>query len=501
VRRSLAGGTAVEETIISQRKAKADALRALGDDPYANDFRVTHLAADLLTEHADKDAETLEAAALAVAVAGRVMAVRRMGKVVFLVVLDRSTQIQVNLFQNELPELDFQRLEHLDVGDIVGVGGVMMRTRKGELSVKARSFRVLTKTLRPLPEKWHGLTDVAVRYRQRYVDLIVNEETRRTFQARSRIVSYIRRFFEDRDYLEVETPMLASLYGGAAARPFVTHNNALDMKLYLRIAPELALKRLVVGGLHRVFELNKNFRNEGVSTRHNPEFTALEFYEAFANYEDLMNLTETLLEGLCTHMHGTAAIPYGEHTLSFEKPFRRLSVYQGLVEHAGIPEGDVENREVLLAAAARYEIGKTEQMPLGYLQMAVFEAAAEHLLIQPTFVTDFPLDVSPLSRKKDSNPRLVDRFELYVAGREIANAFSELNDPVDQYERFDAQAQNREKGDDEAHPMDEDFIRALEFGMPPTAGEGIGIDRLVMLMTNSPSIRDVLFFPLMRPEG
>jgi lysyl-tRNA synthetase class 2 len=331
---------------------------------------------------------------------------------------------------------------------------------------------------------------------QRYVDLIVNEETRRTFQARSRIVSYIRRFFEDRDYLEVETPMLASLYGGAAARPFVTHNNALDMKLYLRIAPELALKRLVVGGLHRVFELNKNFRNEGVSTRHNPEFTALEFYEAFANYEDLMNLTETLLEGLCTHMHGTAAIPYGEHTLSFEKPFRRLSVYQGLVEHAGIPEGDVENREVLLAAAARYEIGKTEQMPLGYLQMAVFEAAAEHLLIQPTFVTDFPLDVSPLSRKKDSNPRLVDRFELYVAGREIANAFSELNDPVDQYERFDAQAQNREKGDDEAHPMDEDFIRALEFGMPPTAGEGIGIDRLVMLMTNSPSIRDVLFFPL-----
>ena len=492
----------MEETIISQRRAKADALRALGDDPYANDFRVTHLAATLLTEHADTVAETLEAAAHSVAIAGRVMAIRRMGKVVFLVLLDRSGQLQANLFQNELPELDFVRLEHLDLGDIVGVTGVMMRTRKGELSIRARGFRVLTKSLRPLPEKWHGLTDVAVRYRQRYVDLIVNDEVRRTFQARSRIVSFIRRFFEDRDYLEVETPMLQSIYGGAAARPFTTHHNSLDLKLFLRIAPELNLKRLVVGGLHRVFELNKNFRNEGVSTQHNPEFTALEFYEAFATYEDLMDLTETLLSDLCTHLHGSAVIPYGDHTLSFEKPFRRLSVYQGLVEHAGVAPADVENREALLAAAERLHVAKTDKMPLGYLQMAIFEAAAEHLLIQPTFVTDFPLDVSPLSRKKDANPHLVDRFELYVAGREIANAFSELNDPIDQHERFAAQVAHREAdGDDEAHPMDEDFVRALEFGLPPTAGEGIGIDRLVMLMTNSPSIRDVLFFPLMRPEG
>jgi len=491
----------VEDTIISQRKAKAEALRALGDQPYANDFTVTDTADAVLSAHGEKSAEVLDAAPIPVALGGRVMAIRRMGKVVFLVILDRSGQIQANLFQDQLSESDFQRLELLDVGDIVGVGGTMMRTRKGELSVKATRFRILTKTLRPLPEKWHGLTDVAVRYRQRYVDLIVNDDVRRTFQARSRIVSYIRRFFEDRDYLEVETPMLQSLYGGAAARPFVTHHNSLDMKLYLRIAPELNLKRLVVGGLHRVFELNKNFRNEGVSTQHNPEFTALEFYEAFATYEDLMALTETLLEGLTLHLHGQTKIAHGEHELEFARPFRRLSVYQGLIEHAGIPADQVNDRAALLAAAARLEVAKAEKMPLGYLQMAVFEAAAEHLLIQPTFVTDFPLDVSPLSRKKDTDPRLVDRFELYIAGREIANAFSELNDPVDQHERFAAQATHREQGDDEAHPMDEDFVRALEYGLPPTAGEGIGIDRLVMLMTNSPSIRDVLFFPLMRPEG
>ena len=491
----------MEDTIITQRRAKADALRARGDHPYANDFRVTHTAEALATAHEKDDLETLDRLAVQVAIGGRVMAIRRMGKIVFLVIQDRSGTLQANLFQDQLAESDFQRLELLDVGDFVGVEGLMMRTRRGELSIKARALRILTKSLRPLPEKWHGLTDVAQRYRQRYVDLIVNDDVRQTFKTRSRIVSQIRRYFEDRDYLEVETPMLASLYGGAAARPFVTHHNTLDMKLFLRIAPELNLKRLVVGGLHRVFEMNKNFRNEGVSTQHNPEFTSLEFYEAFATYEDLIERTEELLHGLCVALHGKEEIAYGEHTLSFARPFKRLPVYQGLIDHAGIPAADVENREVLLEAAARLHVTKTEKMPLGYLQMAIFEAAAEHLLIQPTFVTDFPLDVSPLSRKKDANPRLVDRFELYAAGREIANAFSELNDPVDQYERFAAQVDNRDAGDEEAHPMDEDFVRALEYGMPPTAGCGIGIDRLVMLLTNSSSIRDVLFFPLMRPEG
>ena len=400
-----------------------------------------------------------------------------------------------------MPQLDLERLELLDVGDIVGVEGRMMRTRRGELSVKASSFRILTKSLRPLPEKWHGLTDTETRYRQRYLDLIVNDEVRETFKIRSRIVSYLRRFFEDRDYLEVETPMLQPTYGGAAAKPFTTHHNSLDMKLYLRIAPELNLKRLVVGGLHRVFEINKNFRNEGISTRHNPEFTALEWYEAFANYEHLMAQTEELLLGLCEHIHGRDHVTLGGETLSFARPFRRLSVYDGLIQYAGVAPAEVEDHEALLVVAQGLHIGKAATMSLGYLQMAIFEATAEASLVQPTFVTDFPLDVSPLSRKKESNPRLVDRFELYVAGREIANGFSELNDPIDQRDRFSGQETQRAHGDEEAHPMDDDFIRALEYGMPPTGGEGIGVDRLVMLLTDSPSIRDVLFFPLLRPEA
>ncbi len=491
----------MEDSIISQRKAKADALRDRGDHPYANDFCPTHIAEDLKARHAEHDLERLEALDVQVSVGGRVMAIRRMGKIVFLVLTDRSGQVQVNLFQDAVPQLDLERLELLDVGDIVGVEGRMMRTRRGELSVKASSFRILTKSLRPLPEKWHGLTDTETRYRQRYLDLIVNDEVRETFKIRSRIVSYLRRFFEDRDYLEVETPMLQPTYGGAAAKPFTTHHNSLDMKLYLRIAPELNLKRLVVGGLHRVFEINKNFRNEGISTRHNPEFTALEWYEAFANYEHLMAQTEELLLGLCEHIHGRDHVTLGGETLSFARPFRRLSVYDGLIQYAGVAPAEVEDHEALLVVAQGLHIGKAATMSLGYLQMAIFEATAEASLVQPTFVTDFPLDVSPLSRKKESNPRLVDRFELYVAGREIANGFSELNDPIDQRDRFSGQETQRAHGDEEAHPMDDDFIRALEYGMPPTGGEGIGVDRLVMLLTDSPSIRDVLFFPLLRPEA
>jgi lysyl-tRNA synthetase class 2 len=490
----------MEETIIEQRKAKADALRARGENPYANDFRVTHLAADLHATFGETAADALEAGDDDVAVGGRVMAVRSFGKVVFVVLADRSGRIQANLFKNELPEDDWTRLEQLDVGDIVGVGGGMMRTRAGELSIKAKAFRILTKALRPLPEKWAGLTDVAVRYRQRYVDLIANDEVRETFRTRSKVVSFIRRFFEERDFLEVETPILQPIYGGAAAKPFRTHHNTLDMQLFLRIAPELNLKRLVVGGLHRVFELNRCFRNEGISTQHNPEFTMLEFYQAFATYEDLIRLTEELLEGVCRHLHGKPELTYGEHTINFQGPFARLPVFEGLTKYAGVPEGKVRDREALLEAAHRLHIADAAKLSLGKLQMEVFEAASEPHLVQPTFVTDFPLEVSPLSRRKDAEPDLVDRFELYVAGREIANAFSELNDPVDQRERFLAQVRERAAGDEEAHPMDEDYVRALEYGLPPTAGQGIGIDRLVMLLTNSPSIRDVVFFPLLRPE-
>jgi len=490
----------VEETIIATRAAKADALRERGENPYANDFEVTHLASDLARDHADHDGDALEAGSYSVAVGGRVMAYRSFGKVVFAVLADRSGRVQVNFFKNALDDGEWGRLDLVDVGDIIGVQGTMMRTRKGELSVQVTSWRVLTKSLRPLPEKWHGLTDVATRYRQRYVDLIVNDEVREVFRIRSRMLSFMRRFFEDRDFLEVETPMLQPIYGGATARPFETHHNSLDMKLFLRVAPELNLKRLVVGGLHRVFEINRCFRNEGVSTQHNPEFTSVEFYWAFATYEDLMRLTEALLSSLCEHLHGTTEIAYGEHTLDFSAPFRRLSVYDGLVEYAGLAADQVGDRAALVEAAHRFNVPKADVLPLGYLQMEVFEAAAEAHLIQPTFVTDFPLAVSPLSRRKDADPDLVDRFELYIGGNELCNAFSELNDPIDQRQRFEDQVAQRDAGDEEAHPMDDDFVRALEYGMPPTAGWGLGVDRLAMLLTNSPSIRDVIFFPLLRPE-
>ena len=489
------------ERLVEERRAKAEQMRADGHNPFANDFEVTDLTATLIERCGELDAEALESAKVTARLGGRLMAFRSFGRLAFGKLLDRSGELQVGFFRDELdPEL-WAAIKRADLGDIIGVEGEMMRTKTGELSVKVSDFRVLTKSLRPLPDKWHGLSDTAIRYRQRYVDLIVNAEVRETFKMRSKVLRYLRDFFDNRDYMEVETPMLQSIYGGAAARPFKTHHNALDMPLFMRIAPELNLKRLVVGGLHRVYEINRCFRNEGVSTRHNPEFTSLEFYEAFATYDDLMRLTEELISGLANHLHGTTELAWGEHTLNLSAPFRRLTVRDGIAEYAGVPTDKFYDREALLEAAQRLEIPKADSMPLGYLQMAVFEEACEAELIQPTFVTDFPLDVSPLSRRKESEPTLVDRFELYVGGQEIANAFSELNDPDDQRGRFEAQVAAREGGDDEAHPMDEDFVRALEYGMPPTAGEGIGIDRLVMLLTNSTSIRDVLFFPLMRPEG
>jgi lysyl-tRNA synthetase, class II len=491
----------VEEKIIGQRLEKAETLRSRGENPYANDFKVTHLSSEIAAAHGEKTLEELESEGNEVAISGRVRAVRKFGKIVFVSLDDRGGQMQANFFKKLMDESEFDRLSLMDVGDFIGVTGPVMKTNRGELSIMAKTVRILTKSLRPLPEKWHGLTDVGTRYRQRYLDLIVNESVRETFRARAQIVQYMRRFLDEREYLEVETPMLQAIYGGASARPFTTHHNTLDMDLFLRVAPELNLKRLVVGGLHRVYEVNRCFRNEGVSTRHNPEFTMLEFYQAFATYEDLMDLTEEMLGGLCEHLHGTTTIPYGDLEISFEQPFRRLPVLEGLVEYAGLEADQVSDRESLLAAAERLGVKKADTMSVGYLQMEVFETAAEEHLIQPTFVTDFPLDVSPLSRKKDSNPDLVDRFELYIAGREVANAFSELNDPVDQHARFAAQVKQRESGDAEAHPMDEDYVRALEYGLPPTAGEGIGIDRVAMVMTNSPSIRDVILFPLMRPEG
>ena len=491
----------MSERLIDERRRKVETIREQGENPFANDFKVNDLAGALQTRFDGMDGEAVEAANCTVSVGGRVIGVRSFGKVAFARLIDRSGEIQLSLFKLELSDVIWKRIKQLDIGDIIGVEGSMMRTNKGELSIKVSDLRLLTKSLRPLPDKWHGLTDTSVRYRQRYVDLIANAEVRETFKLRSEVLRYIRRFFDARDYMEVETPMLQPSYGGASARPFETHHNAMDMRLFMRIAPELNLKRLVVGGFHRVYEINRCFRNEGISTRHNPEFTSLEFYEAFATYEDLMALTETLLAGLCQHLHQSDEIPWGEHQISLKAPFRRLSVRDGLAEYAGVPTDLFYNRDALVDAAKRLHISDPEKMSLGYLQMAIFEEACETALIQPTFVTDFPLDVSPLSRRKDSEPTLVDRFELYVGGQEIANAFSELNDPDDQRGRFEAQVTERENGDDEAHPMDEDFIRALEYGMPPTAGEGIGIDRLVMLLSNSPSIRDVIFFPLLRPES
>jgi lysyl-tRNA synthetase class 2 len=388
----------------------------------------------------------------------------------------------------------------LDIGDIVGVWGHLFRTKTKELTIEARGMRLLTKCLRPLPEKWHGLADVEARYRQRYVDLMVNPEVRDLFEKRSRIVRLLRRFFEERDFLEVETPMMQAIPGGAAARPFVTHHNALNMDLYLRVAPELFLKRLLVGGFERVFELNRNFRNEGISVRHNPEFTMLEFYQAYATYDDLMRLTEELFVTLAEEVVGSLQVPYADHVIDLKPPWRRLTIKEAVVQHGGAEEQEIGTLEGLQHFAKQEGLHVDLNVSYGNLLVEVFEQVAESQLIQPTFITGYPLEVSPLARKNDANPALVDRFELYIGGRELANAFSELNDPTDQRQRFLQQVEARNAGDDTANPIDDDYVRALEYGMPPAAGEGIGIDRLVMFFTDSPSIRDVILFPLLRPQ-
>ena len=487
-----------ERDILATRKAKMQSWRA-AVGTYPNEFRRQDLAADLLARHVEDDKAALAEAQVATAVAGRIMLRRVMGKASFITLRDASGQIQCYLAQNNLSEGAYAGFtEHWEMGDIVGVRGVLMRTNKGELSVQAEDITLLNKTLQPLPEKFHGLSDQETRYRQRYVDLIANADSRRVFQTRSQIVHNLRQYFVDHDYLEVETPMMHSIPGGATARPFITHHNALDMPLYLRVAPELFLKRLVVGGFERVFEINRNFRNEGLSTRHNPEFTMLEFYQAYADYQDLMNLTDELLAMLATNVVGSRQFAYQGIQLDLGKPALRLSMEESLVRFGGVAEASAGNESDLRDVLRKDGVDLKDDWGLGRVQMEVFEARVEAQLQQPTYITEYPAEVSPLARRNDENPAITDRFELFIGGREYANGFSELNDPIDQAERFQAQAKLRSAGDHEAMHFDQDYITALEYGLPPTAGEGVGIDRLVMLLTDSPSIRDVLLFPLMR---
>jgi lysyl-tRNA synthetase class 2 len=491
----------VEAQLIEQRRAKLAALRAAGN-AYPNDFRRDALAADVLAAHADVSNEELEQSPRRVSIAGRIMTRRIMGKAAFVHAKDMSGALQLYVKRDEIGEAAFDEFKSWDLGDIVGAEGYVFRTRTGELSLHVERIRLLTKSLRPLPEKWHGLTDLESRYRQRYVDLIVNDDARRVFQIRSRAIDAIRQFLQGRGFLEVETPMMQAIPGGAAARPFVTHHNALDMQLYLRIAPELYLKRLVVGGMERVFEINRNFRNEGLSPRHNPEFTMLEFYAAYADYRDLMDLSETMLREVAQAVLGTTVVEYQGHSFDFGKPFRRLTVRDSILEfNPGVQAEELADEGRARALAGLLRVHVEPGYGLGKIITEIFEKTVEPRLIDPTFITEYPAEVSPLARRSDHDPFVTDRFELMIAGREIANGFSELNDPEDQAERFRAQVAAKVAGDVEAMHYDEDYVTALEFGLPPTAGEGIGIDRLVMLLTDSPSIRDVLLFPLLRPRA
>jgi lysyl-tRNA synthetase class 2 len=491
---------------VAQRRANLDALRALGIDVYPRRFAAQTTIEALVREHGDTSGEALDAAQITTSVGGRILGIRSFGKANFLVLSDGKARVQVYLRQDSLAERDFQILKLLDFGDIVGVGGRLFRTRTNEFTIWASSLEFLAKCLLPLPEKWHGLQDVEIRYRQRYLDLIVNAESRQVFEVRSRVVSAIREFLTARAFLEVETPMMQSIAGGALARPFTTHHNALDLPLYMRIAPELYLKRLTVGGIERVFEINRNFRNEGISTQHNPEFTMLEFYQTYADYQDLMALTERMLQEVAVKAIGTDEVTFGDHTISLRPPFRRVSIREAARAAASkrlgadVAERDLRSCDTAAALAARLGIDVDATAGPGKIAAEIFERLCEEDLIQPTYVYDFPTEVSPLSKQKPDDPDTVERFELYIGGFEVANAFSELNDPVEQRRRFEEQLRSRVGGDEEAHAMDEDYIRALEYGLPPTAGEGVGIDRLVMVLTNSPSIRDVILFPLMRPR-
>ncbi len=486
---------------IQVRREKLAQLRSQGG-AFPNDFRRDALAGPLKARYGEMDDEQLAAAAVRVSVAGRLMSRRIMGKASFAHLQDTSGQIQLFVQRDSLPEGFYNGVfKKYDIGDILGARGTLFKTKTGELSVKVDEIRLLTKSLRPLPEKYHGIADTELKYRQRYLDLIMNEDTRERFRVRSAVIDHIRRFLVERDFLEVETPMMQPIPGGAVARPFITHHNALDMPLYLRIAPELYLKRLVVGGFERVFEINRNFRNEGLSTRHNPEFTMLEFYWAYADYNDLMDLTEEMFRALAVAVTTAGVVEYEGESFDFNRPFERIPMSDAVLRYnRELDNAAIGDPAALASQLMRIGVEPTEGAGPGLLLTELFEATVEDKLRQPTFVTAYPVEVSPLSRRNDDNPAVSDRFELFIGGREIANGFSELNDPEDQAERFREQARAKDAGDDEAMHYDADYVRALEYGMPPTAGEGIGIDRLVMLFTASSSIRDVILFPHMRPE-
>ncbi len=492
---------AQEETqIITERRHKLAEIRKAGV-AFPNDFERKHLAGELHAEFDEKTHDELEALQIHVAVAGRMMLKRVMGKASFATVQDMSGRIQLFISNNDTGEEAHNAFKHYDLGDILGAVGVLFKTKTGELSVRVSQVRLLTKALRPLPEKFHGLSDQEQKYRQRYLDLITNEDARKVFMTRTKIIQAIREFFIRHGYLEVETPMMHPIPGGAAAKPFITHHNALDMQMYLRIAPELYLKRLVVGGFEKVFEVNRNFRNEGLSTRHNPEFTMLEFYEAYRDYKYLMDFTESLFREVAQKVLGTTLISYQGKELDLGKPFQRLTMVQAIQKyHPQFTDAQLGDRDFLVNELQDLKAKYKPADGIGGLQLSLFEELAEAHLFEPTFIVDYPIEVSPLARSSDKNPEITERFELFIVGREIANGFSELNDAEDQAARFDAQVAAKEAGDEEAMFKDNDFVRALEYGLPPTAGEGIGIDRLVMLLTDSASIRDVILFPHMRPE-
>jgi lysyl-tRNA synthetase, class II len=483
------------------RRNKLDELRELGVDPFGTKFVRTHQAGDVLAAYGDLSHDELEERAIEVSMAGRIMQKRGMGKAAFAHLQDLSGKIQIYVRQDTVPGNQFAAFDLLDIGDLVGVRGVVFKTKTGETSVKVRELAVLTKSLLPLPDKFHGLKDVETRYRQRYVDLIVNPDVQKTFITRSRIIQSMRRYLDDRGYLEVETPTLHAIAGGATARPFITHHNALDMQLYMRIAIELHLKRLIVGGLEKVYEIGRVYRNEGISTRHNPEFTMIELYEAYADYEDIMRLTENLIAHIAQDVLGTTKITYQGQEVDLAPPWRRVSMTELVRDAVGIDFTVQMTDEEAHRVAKEHKVPVEPHMTFGHIVNAFFETFVEHTLIQPTFVTGHPVAISPLAKKNEKDPRFTDRFELFIVAREHANAFTELNDPIDQRQRFEAQLAEKAAGNDEAHEMDEDFIRALEYGMPPTGGLGIGIDRVVMLLTDAPSIRDVLLFPHMRERG
>lgn len=491
-----------ENSLIAQRFENLQKLKDKNINPYPNGLVPEHLCKNIFEKYDGLAAEQLESLKeTSFTLAGRVIFRRTFGKAGFLKIRDRSGELQVFCQKNSLTDEEFDFFQALDIGDFIFVEGNLFRTKTNELTLHVHKIKQVSKSLRPLPEKWHGLTDVETRYRQRYVDLIANPSVKDTFIKRSQITQWIRQFLVTRDFLEVETPMMHSIPGGAAARPFITHHNKLDMDLYLRIAPELYLKRLVVGGLERVFEINRNFRNEGISIQHNPEFTMLEFYQSYATHRELMAMTEEMLSGLAVAVTGSSDIVYQETAISFKAPFKKLGLRESLVEVGGLTEEQSHDLNYLKTTAQKnHWVEKGKDGGVGFYQTLFFEKMVEAKLIQPTFIQDFPVEVSPLSRRNDAKPELAERFELYIFGRELANGFSELNDPIDQKERFLKQVENRTAGDDEAMYFDADYIRALEYGMPPTAGEGIGIDRLVMFLTNAASIRDVILFPQLKSE-